>query len=123
MSKLDIVGLVINSLVVIQAFLIAGLTLASLSAYRKHSALKHIIAVSIAHVGLMWLSIYNIFTGSVPIFSWRVLIAFCFYALSDYSMIVLLKRGHYVDYYERLKGEGFIKEEGKPIEDLTGGAR
>jgi len=106
----------INALVILQAGFVVVLTVMSVAAYRKHSALKHIIAVSIAHVGLILISVYNIYTETLPIFSWRVLFLFIIYALSDYSLVVLLRRGRYVDYYERLKAEGHITEEPKAVE-------
>ena len=112
MSRLAVL---VNALVVFQAFFITVLTVMSVSAYRRHSALRHIVAVSVAHVGFILVSVYNIYTETLPTLSWRVLLLLVFYALSDYSIFVLLKRGHYVDFYERLKAEGHITEAPKPV--------
>jgi phosphoglycerol transferase MdoB-like AlkP superfamily enzyme len=120
MSSYEVFTWAVNLALVLQAFFTVGATVMSLMAYRQHSALRHIVAVSVAHILLVLLSTYNIFSETVPKWDARVAVAFAAYLLSDYSLLVLLRRGHYVDYYERLKSEGLIADEEKP---LNGGPR
>jgi hypothetical protein len=116
MSNPELFAVIVNCLLILQGAVVTGATVMSLLAYRKHSALKHIIAVSYAHLMLIFVSAYNIYLEATPLWSWRALLLLSTYVVSDYSLYVLLKRGHYVDFYERLKAEGYIAEQPKAID-------